>query len=195
MYYGPDIIISSGWRLEGISKERMGIIMNIPLAAANAVGTISNTYMVERLGRRYVLLRFLPGACVSLLLVSLGMYLSIFNEDEKIKWYGQILFMICTISYLIFFAFCLSGTPFVINSEIYPIHLIGTAAAFSTTVNWFANFIVASIFLTSMETKAGKVYTFDILAFFCLVAWLFTYFMIPETKGKRITENLKAILG
>ncbi len=53
----------------------------------------------------------------------------------------------------------------------------------ATATNWLSNFIVASIFLTSMETDPGKCYTFLILAFFALIAWIFVFFLVPETAG------------
>ena len=99
------------------------------------------------------------------------------------------------VTYLLSFSIGLSSTPWIINSEIYPIHLVGTAAALATATNWLANFIVASSFLTAMETKEGKVYTFSILAFFALTAFIFVYFLVPETAGKRVSENVATILG
>ena len=65
----------------------------------------------------------------------------------------------------------------------------------ATATNWLSNFAVASVFLTSMESDAGKVYTFGILACFALSAFVFIYFLVPETAGKKITENTKAIIG
>ena len=91
--------------------------------------------------------------------------------------------MISIILYLIFFSIGFSSTPWAINSEIYPIHLVGTAVSLATATNWLSNFIVASIFLTSMETDPGKCYTFLILAFFALIAWIFVFFLVPETAG------------
>jgi hypothetical protein len=114
------------------------------------------------------------------------MYLYYFQDDEDTKSFSHVLFMISIITYLGFFSVGLSSTPWAINSEIYPIHLVGTAVAIATSVNWLSNFIVASVFLTAMETNEGKVYTFLILAFFAVLAWLFVYFLVPETAGKKI---------
>lgn len=140
-------------------------------------------FLIDDLGRRFIILRTLPGVFLSLCLVSYSMYLSLFSEDQSNKNTGHILFMISIILYLIFFSIGFSSTPWAINSEIYPIHLIGTAVSLATATNWLSNFIVASIFLTSMETDPGKCYTFLILAFFALLAWIFVYFLVPETAG------------
>lgn len=45
-----------------------------------------------------------------------------------------------------------------------------------------------------MESKAGKVYTFGILAWFALSAFLFVYYHVPETSGKRIEENINNVI-
>ena len=80
----------------------------------------------------------------------------------------------------------MSGTVWSVNTEIYPIHLIGTANSMATATNWLSNFLVSSLFLTITETQAGKVYAYLILAFFSVSAWIFIYFLLPETNGKSI---------
>lgn len=72
---------------------------------------------------------------------------------------------------------------------------MGTAVALATATNWLFNFIVASMFLTIMETDAGKVYTFDILAGFALFAFIFVYCLVPETANRKIHDNIQAILN
>lgn len=196
MYYGPEIIIDSGITLDGVEdREKSAIILNIPLAATNALGSIIALFLIDDLGRRYIMLRTLPLIFLTLCLISLAMYLSLYSDDEKTKSDGHILFFVSIILYLAFFSIGFSSTPWAVNSEIYPIHLVGTAVALATATNWLSNFVVASVFLTSMESEGGKVYTFLILAFFAVLAFIFIYFLLPETAGKKISENIKAILG
>lgn len=108
---------------------------------------------------------------------------------------GHVLFMVAIVLYLLIFSMGLSSTPWVINSEIYPIHLVGTAVALATATNWIANFVVASVFLSAMSTEQGKVFTFLVLAGFSAAAALFVYFLVPETGGRRVSENVKEIIG
>lgn len=173
----------------------MGIILNIPLAATNAIGSIIAIFVIDNLGRRYIMLRTLPFIFTTLCLIALAMYLSLYSDDPKTISDGHILFFVSIILYLAFFSIGFSSTPWAVNSEIYPIHLVGTAVALATATNWLSNFVVASLFLSSMETDAGKVYTFLILAFFAVCAFIFIYFLLPETAGKKISENIRNILG
>ena len=62
MYYGPEIIIDSGTTIDGIDdKEQLGIILNIPLAFTNALGSLIAIFLIDDLGRRFIILRTLPG--------------------------------------------------------------------------------------------------------------------------------------
>jgi hypothetical protein len=58
---------------------------------------------------------------------------------------------------------------------------VGTAA------NWSANLIVALSFLTLTEV-VGKAATFWLYAAISIGAWLFAFFLVPETKGKTLEE-------
>ena len=77
----------------------------------------------------------------------------------------------------------MSSTVWTVNTEIFPIHLIGVANSIATSSNWISNFIVSSLFLTITSTDAGKVYAYLIIAAFASSAWLFIFFLLPETKG------------
>ena len=132
------------------------------------------------------MLRFIPGLFLSMVVISISMYFIVFYDDEKVKSDFRIVFIAFIIVYLLCFSIGFSSTPWTVQSEIFPIHLIGTGVALCTATNWASNFIVASVFLTSMESDAGKVYTFAILALNALLAFLFVYFFVPETANKRI---------
>ena len=81
------------------------------------------------------------------------------------------------------------------NAEIYPLHVIGTANSLSTTTNWATNFVVATVFLLMLDTKLGSVLCFVVLAAMAILAWIFIYFLLPETAEKPINQILREILG
>ena len=74
MYYGPEIIINTGIEIDGYDdEEQLGIVLNIPLAAVNAIGTLIAVFIIDGYGRRFVILTTLPFIFLSLLLVALAM--------------------------------------------------------------------------------------------------------------------------
>lgn len=193
MYYGPTIVIKSGIEIPGFNdKERMGVLLNIPLAFTNALGSTIAVFIIDKLGRRYIMLRALPGIFVSLLAVSVSMWMNK-SSNETILFFSHIIFAISIVAYLGFFSVGFSSTPWTVNSEIYPIHLAGTAAAIATATNWLSNFAVSSVFLSTLKLEGGDVFTFDILALFSVAAWLFIFKMLPETAGQTVSQNVEAI--
>ena len=88
--------------------------------------------------------------------------------------------------FLLLFSFGMSATPWAINAEIYPLHVIGTANSLATTMNWVANFLVASVFLQTTQSVRGGVLTYSGLAGFALLGYVFVYFLVPETANKQI---------
>ena len=90
--------------------------------------------------------------------------------------------------YLVFFSVGMGGTPWTINSEIYPLHLRGCGLSISTTTNWVTNYFVSQLFLTLMKTPLSRVLTFSSISIFALLAWIFVYLLIPETKGRTIED-------
>jgi len=74
-----------------------------------------------------------------------------------------------------------------ILSEIYPLRIRGRAMSIGTIANWTANLIVALSFLTLTQV-VGKAVTFWLYGAVSIGAWLFAYFLVPETKGKSLEE-------
>ena len=82
----------------------------------------------------------------------------------------------------------LGPVPWIFNSEIYPLHLraIGYSMLIiliyllfrGTSINWFANFLISIYFLTLIHSDFGEFLTFEVIAFFCVLAWFFSYFVI-----------------
>ena len=157
-------------------------MLNIPLAFVNALGSGISILFIDKLGRRYIILRTLPGVFVSCLLISLSMYLSKYQTGGA-QTFGNILNLVALVLYLAFFSIGFSSTVWAVNSEIYPIHLIGTATSLSTATNWLSNFAVSVSFLSIMHSDAGKVIAFLILAVFTLIAIFFVWWFLPETNN------------
>jgi len=187
MYYGPDIIQETGISSDSIDNETLLIILNVPLAFVNAIGSAVAVLLIEKMGRRFIMLRTLPFIVLSCMLVSLSMYLSNFGDSPSTQTFGNYLAMGSLILYLIFFSIGWSSTVWSVNTEIYPIHLVGSASSLATATNWFSNFLVSTFFLSIMKNSdTGKVIAFLLLGGFGLLAFAFVFLLLPETKGRAI---------
>ena len=198
MYYGPTIILSAGIQIGGLDPKAptTGIILNLPLAFMNALCTFITSKVIDKLGRRYIMIRYIPGIIMSLLVVSFGMYLSTYEPYNTMpQMVGGYLSLIGLFFFICFFTISLSGVVWALNAEIFPIHLIGIGNSLATSSNWLSNFLVSSFFLTITNTDAGKVYAYLILCGFSIAAWVFVFYLVPETKGFTIQENVNRIIG
>jgi SP family galactose:H+ symporter-like MFS transporter len=92
--------------------------------------------------------------------------------------------------YIAAFAIRIRPVFWLLISEIYPLNVRGTAMSLATVANWTANFLVAVTFLSFVKvlTVGG---TFLFYATVGVFAWIFTYRLVPETKGKTLEEIQK----
>ena len=98
------------------------------------------------------------------------------------KWASLILFMIYIAAYETSF-----GTiAWLILTEMFPPSVRGQAVSLASTVNWIMNFIVSFTMLSLYNALLG--YTYVIYGSFCVLAVIFVYFMVPETKGKTLEK-------
>ena len=152
MYYGPEIILSAGFSTAGMDNKQAALLYTVPLAAVNAVGNIISFALIDKLGRRYLLLRTLPLIAVSWTLVAYGMY---FNNSNDSTDTGTTIVFIGIFLFLLNHSVGMCSTPWTVNSEIYPLHVTGAANSVATTTNWMSNFFVATMFPYALSTKAG----------------------------------------
>ena len=195
MYYSPEIIIDTGSSLDEVSDEdHLGILLSIPITITNFIGSICAIFIIDKLGRRYLMLRAIPGVTVTLVLISIWFFFCVFGGDESTKMIARIWVFVLLIIYRSLFGNGMSWSVWAINTEIYPIHIADTAIAISTSFSWLSSFIVASWFLSGLETDAGKVFSFDILAIFGVIAFIYVYVAVPETAGQTIEYNVQFLI-
>lgn len=191
LQYGPEIMINSGRSFDdGQPQELQGIMLSLPLTATNAVGSIIAIFTIEKIGRRKSMLYSIPVVSFFLVLISIAMHLSK-SEDERTHYVGGDMLTFCMILYFLVISLGFHSVCEAINSEIYPIHLIGTAQGISIAFNWLANFAIASIFLTVIEDPTGIVIIFIIMALIGVLTTLFIFYEVPETGGIRIQDNVE----
>jgi MFS family permease len=95
--------------------------------------------------------------------------------------------LLALVGFIICFAFSMGPVVWTVINEIFPGHIRGRAVAVATAVNWGSAFLVSQFFLTLIGAM-GNALTFWLFALFCVIAWVWIYFRVPETKGLSLEQ-------
>ncbi len=160
------------------------LLQSIIVGFVNFVFTIVAVRLVDKLGRKTLLLWGAAGMTISLLYLTLTFA---FNSTNSLG------VLISLLSYIAFFAASLAPVMWVVTSEMYPTRYRGVAMSFSTAVSWACALLVVQFFPWSLNNLGGMV-SFGIFTGFSLIAFIFIKIYIPETKGKSL-EQIETDLG
>jgi len=181
IYYAPTI-----FKFAGLSSASVAILASVGVGIVNVALTVVAMQLIDRIGRRPLLLVSLAGMALSL--VVLGLAFSLPQLSGDLSWIAVASLMV----YVGSFAVGLGPVFWLILSEIYPLRIRGRAMSVGTAANWSANLIVAVSFLT-LTRVMGKAATFWLYGVVSIGAWLFAFFLVPETKGKTL-EQIEAYM-
>jgi sugar porter (SP) family MFS transporter len=176
IYYAPTI-----FKFAGLSSASVAILASVGVGVVNLVLTVVAMQLIDKVGRRPLLLLSLAGMAISLFV--LGLAFSLRQLSGSLGWIAVASLMV----YVGSFAVGLGPVFWLILSEIYPLRIRGRAMSVGTAANWSANLIVALSFLTLTQVL-GKPATFWLYGAVSVGAWLFAFFLVPETKGKTLEE-------
>lgn len=174
IYYAPKILQSAGF-----NSASGAILATVGVGIVNVGMTILAMFLVDRAGRRALLLVGIAG-----MIITLGVLgLSFRYPSGQLAWIS----VICLMGYVASFAIGLGPIFWLLIAEIYPLKIRGLAEGTAATFNWASNLIVSLTFLTLLE-KLGASSTFLLYAFASVASWLFAYYFVPETKGRTLEQ-------
>lgn len=177
IYYAPTI-----FGYAGFSSASTAILATSIVGVVNVLSTILSLFLVDRLGRRPLLLSGVFGMIVTL--AAMGIIFLI--GPQHAGWFV----LICLLVYILSFAIGMGPVFWLMSAEMFPNRLRGSGASIAAISNWGANLLVSITFLTLIGV-AGKPLTFWIYAFLAVLAFLFCWWLVPETKGKTL-ERIEA---
>jgi SP family galactose:H+ symporter-like MFS transporter len=176
IYYAPKILQAAGF-----NSASGAILATSGVGVVNVGMTIIAMFLVDRAGRRPLLLVGIAGMFVTLGVLGLSFRIS--NPSGQLAWIA----VICLMGYVASFAISLGPIFWLLIAEIYPLKIRGLAEGMAATFNWGSNLVVSLTFLTLVE-KLGASSTFLLYAFASVASWLFAYYLVPETKGRTLEE-------
>ena len=176
IYYAPRILQSAGF-----NSASGAILATVGVGVVNVGMTIVAMFLVDRAGRRPLLLVGIAGMIITLGVLGLSFRIS--NPSGQLAWIS----VICLMGYVASFAISLGPIFWLLIAEIYPLKIRGLAEGTAATFNWASNLIVSLTFLTLVE-KLGASSTFLLYAVASVASWLFAYCFVPETKGRSLEQ-------
>ncbi len=179
IYYAPTIFQMAGFKSAGVS-----ILATVGVGVVNVLMTLVAIWLIDRVGRRALLLYGIIGMVIGL--GTLGLAFQVSALAGALGWIAAGSLML----YIGSFAVSLGPVFWLLVSEIYPLRVRGLGMSAASMVNWGTNLVVALTFLTLIDI-VGRPGTFWLYAFVGIGAWIFTYFVVPETKGRTL-EDIEA---
>jgi sugar porter (SP) family MFS transporter len=176
IYYAPKILEAAGF-----NSASGAILATAGVGVVNVGMTIIAMFLVDRAGRRPLLLVGIAGMIVTLGMLGLSFRIS--NQSGRLAWIA----VICLMGYVASFAISLGPIFWLMIAEIYPLKIRGLAEGMAATFNWGSNLAVSLTFLTLLE-KLGASSTFLLYAFASVASWFFAYYFVPETKGRTLEQ-------
>ena len=176
LYYAPRIFGDMGMENPMVITVFMGVI--------NILFTLVAIFTVEKWGRKPLLIYG-----------SLGMALGALGVAFTFGHAGME--MVTAVSLLVYsasFMFSWGPITWVLIAEIFPNTIRGGAVAIAVAFQWIFNFIVSSTFVPMFNMHLtegddfGHWFTYGLYGIICLLAALFVWRMVPETKGKTLED-------
>ncbi len=170
IYFAPVIFQASG-----LSSASAAILATAGIGVVNVLLTVVAIWLVDRVGRRVLLLTGLASMCISLCTLATAFLL---GTGAVLGW----LTAASLAAYVGFFAIGLGPVFWLLISEIFPLAVRGRGMSAATIANWVANLVVALTFLRLVDLL-GRPGVFFVYAALTAGAFLFARALVPETKG------------
>ena len=181
LYFAPRIFESMGMGNPMMQTVIMGIV--------NISFTLVAVFTVEKLGRRPLLI-----------VGSIGMAIGAFGVAicNVVAGLPPMLSVLSIMVYSASFMFSWGPICWVLIAEIFPNTIRGAAVAIAVAFQWIFNFLVSSTFVPmynmsvgDMGDKFGHMFAYALYGIICILAALFVWRLVPETKGKTLEDMTK----
>lgn len=174
IYYAPEI-----FKHLGFTNTVGQILATMGIGLVNLLVTILALFLVDKMGRRKLLLFGFAGTAISLAALSLCS----FYQASLLAY----LSITCLTIYIFSFAISLGPIPHIAMSEIFPLHVRGIGMGLSSMSNWIFNTLTVFSFPILLK-QIGIAYVLLFYAFICFIGLIYTYHYMPETKALSLED-------
>ena len=174
IYYAPRI-----FEMTGLGQDT-ALLQSISIGLTNLIFTFVALFLIDRFGRRTLLMIGSVGMVIFLSLISRAFFLNIFDGYSVMAY---------LIGFIAFFALSQGAVLWVFISEIFPNNVRSKGQALGSFTHWVMAAIVSWTFpiVTNMPSIGGG-WSFAFFALMMALHFVFVWKVIPETKGRTLEE-------
>ena len=176
LYYAPRIFEQSGVFAEG------AMVHSIIIGLTNLVFTMLGMSLIDKVGRKQLLLFGAVGMFIALSMVSVGFKMNLIHGYYM---------LICLMGYIAFFALSLGATIWVVISEVFPNTVRAKGQMFGSMTHWVWSALLTWFFPVLFK-DGREAFIFGFFALIALGSLVFAI-KIPETKGKSLEQIQKEL--
>ncbi|KAL3515193.1 hypothetical protein ACH5RR_022095 [Cinchona calisaya] len=175
----------------GITKDTDKLLATMAVGFTKTLFILVATFLLDKIGRRKLLLSSVGGMIVSLAL--LGVALTIIDHSDKKLVWAIALCLTMILAYVAFFSIGMGPITWVYSSEIFPLRLRAQGCSMGVAANRVTSGVLSMTFLSLYKaiTIGGAFFLFAGIA---SVAFVFFYTLLPETRGRTL-EEMEELFG
>ncbi|SEE96121.1 sugar porter family MFS transporter [Ruania alba] len=179
------------WRSVGFDESN-ALTITVITSVTNIVVTIVAILLVDKVGRRPMLMTGSIGMAVTLGMMAIAFSFAtlVTNPDgtqtAELDAPWSIVALICANGFVVFFGVSWGPLVWVLLGEMFPNSIRAWALSVAAAAQWIANFFISTTFPAFAEI--GLPFAYGFYAFFALLSFFFVLTKVPETKGRELED-------
>ncbi|MFC4602802.1 sugar porter family MFS transporter [Rhodococcus kronopolitis] len=182
---------STLWQAVGFGEDR-SLFISVVSATVNIVGTFVAIAVIDRIGRKPLLLIGSVGMAISLGTAAVCFHSAVVTTNDigesvaHLEGTNATVALIAANAFVFFFAFSWGPVVWVLISEMFPNRVRAAAVGIATAANWVANFLVSSTFPALADWNLSLTYAgYAVMA---VVSLFVVMRFVTETRGRTLEQ-------
>jgi sugar porter (SP) family MFS transporter len=174
LYYAPRI-----FELSGLTNSD-SMFQSILIGVTNGIFTILGLVLIDKVGRKKLLITGSIGMSICLGLIAKTFY------SQDFSGYGILIFLLI---YIMFFAFSTGAVIWVLIAEIFPNSIRGKGQSLGSFTHWFFAALITFLFpIVEKSSLFGVGHAFMFFSIMMIIQVIVVWKYFPETKGRTLEE-------
>ena len=171
VYYAPIILSQTGL------GHSTALLTSVLVGVTSTITTGMGIALIDRVGRRRMLLLMLPFAALSLFVLG-----AVFLSPAPVAGMRMVMMVASLLGYIFFNFGSLSVAVWLIAAEVFPLHVRSKAMGLASATVWLSDTLVSLVTL-SLVNGLGTTGTFWLFGLINVISFVFVWAFVPETAG------------